>query len=240
MKHTPDSFRPALPAVSRLLAVTALVACAMPALAGRPLASEDAGVLDRGDCELEGAAAHASVSGASGSERALQLGCGIGFDTQLALGLARASAGGAHADGLALGGKTSLWKGSEDAGLALAYSLAWGRAGGGSWEHAETALNLAYSRPTSKELTLHANLGHARDEIGGAAATTWSLALEHAGFGALAPMAEVFGDDREGPWWNLDLRWTVADEKFYIDASYGRQMASGRARLVTLGFKFAF
>jgi hypothetical protein len=173
-------------------------------------------------------------------ERALQLGCGIGFDTQLALGLARASAGGAHADGLALGGKTSLWKGSEDAGLALAYSLAWGRAGGGSWEHAETALNLAYSRPTSKELTLHANLGHARDEIGGAAATTWSLALEHAGFGALAPMAEVFGDDREGPWWNLGLRWTVADEKFYIDASYGRQMASGRARLVTLGFKFAF
>jgi len=53
-------------------------------------------------------------------------------------------------------------------------------------------------------------------------------------------MAEVFGDDREGPWWNLGLRWTVADEKFYIDASYGRQMASGRARLVTLGFKFAF
>ena len=39
---------------------------------------------------------------------------------------------------------------------------------------------------------------------------------------------------------HLGLRWTVADETFYLDASYGRQMASGRARLVTLGFKFAF
>lgn len=240
MKHTPNALRPALSSMSRLLAASALVACATSALAERPLQSEEADVLDRSECEFEGVAAHASVSGASGSERALQLGCGIGHGTQLALGLARASAGGAHADGLALGGKTRLWQGSEDAGLALAYSLAWGRADGGSWEHAETALNLAYTRATSKALTWHANLGHARDEIGGAAATTWSLALEHAGFGAFAPMAEVFGDDREGPWWNLGLRWTLADEKVYLDASYGRQMASGRARLVTLGFKFAF
>jgi hypothetical protein len=53
-------------------------------------------------------------------------------------------------------------------------------------------------------------------------------------------MAEVFGDDRSDAWLNGALRWHVIDDTLFIDGSYGVQMNSGRARLVTLGLKFAF
>lgn len=97
-----------------------------------------------------------------------------------------------------------------------------------------------YSRPLPAELTLHANLGHARDEIGKQRSTTWGLALEHAGFGPVAPMAEFFGDDREPAWWNLGLRWTAVPERVFVDFSYGRQMSSAQPRMLTAGFKIAF
>lgn len=44
--------------------------------------------------------------------------------------------------------------------------------------------------------------------------TNWALAIEHEGFGALAPMAEVFGDDRGSRSWNLGLRYTLVPDQF--------------------------
>lgn len=225
-----------------LLTVLLGTTIAWSAHAGRPLQAEDAGVLDRGACEVEGAVARLSAEGATARERGLQLGCGIGLNSQLALGAASAKDGGARARGLALAGKTALWSGHGDdpAALALAWGLQWLKADGDTWRHGGTDINLVYSRPLAAELTLHANLGHSRDEAGKQRSTSWALALEHAGFGSLAPMAEVFGDDREAPWWNLGLRWNAVPERLDVDFSYGRQMASGRPRLLTLGFKLAF
>jgi hypothetical protein len=197
--------------------------CATAAHAGRPLQTEDAGVVERGDCELEGASARLKFAGISGRETGLQIGCGVGASTQLALAASGAKAEGVSAHGLEFNGKTTLWTGAaakdeEAASLALAYALSSVKVSGDKWRHAATELNLAYSRPLPSELTLHANLGHARDEIGGTTATTWGLA----------------------PWWNLGLRYTAVPDKLFIDASYGRQMASGRPTLLTVGFKFAF
>lgn len=225
-----------------LLGVLFGATIALSAHAGRPLQAEDAGVLDRGVCEVEGAVARLSADGTTARESALQLGCGIGLNSQLALGAASAKEGGARARGLALAGKTAVWSGQGDdpAALALAWGLQWLKAHGDSWRHAGTDINLVYSRPLPAELTLHANLGHSRDEAGKQRSTSWALALEHAGYGSLALMAEVFGDDREAPWWNLGLRWSAVPERLDVDLSYGRQMASGRPRLVTLGSKLAF
>ena len=64
--------------------------------------------------------------------------------------------------------------------------------------------------------------------------------MEHEGFGPVAPMAELFGNDREAPWWNLGLRSTLAKDKAYIDMSYGRQMTGGTPSLLTAGFKLVF
>jgi hypothetical protein len=230
-----------------LALIAALVVGLLPqaAHAGRPLQTEDAGVLDRADCEVEGFTARASAFGASVRENALQLGCGVGASTQLAVAVAQAKEAGISARGFELNGKTRLWQGAaakvgEPPELALAYALGWARVSGDKTRHAATELNLAYSRPFGAEWTVHANLGHARDEIAKVRATTWGAALEHAGFGTVAPMAELFGDDRNAPWWNLGLRLTAMPDRLFIDASYGRQMASGRPRLWSVGFKAAF
>lgn len=211
-----------------LLTALACAAFSLSAQAGRPLQTEDAGVLERGACELEGATQRVSVDGARATEHALQFGCGIGFKSQVALNASTAKDGSERSRGLALVGKTALWSGAGDnpAGLTLAWGLQWAKADGDSRRHAATDLNLVYSRPLPAELTLHANLGHSRDELGKQRSTTWGLALEHAGFGPVAPMAEFFGDDREPAWWNLGLRWTVVPEKVFLDVSYGRQMSS--------------
>jgi hypothetical protein len=230
-----------------LALITALAAGLLPqaAHAGRPLQTEDAGVLDRADCEVEGFTARASAFGASVRENALQLGCGVGASTQLAVTVAHAKEAGISARGFELNGKTRLWQGAaakdgEPPELALAYALGWGRVSGDKTRHAATDLNLAYSRPLDAALTAHANLGHARDELANSRATTWGLALEHAGFGAVAPMAEFFGDDRDAPWWNLGLRVTAMPDRLFIDASYGRQITSGKPTLWSVGFKAAF
>lgn len=218
---------------------------AAPAHAGRPLQTEDAGVLERGACEIEGAGARVKASGVTAREQTLQWGCGVGASTQLALALASAKAEGIRASGVEINGKTELWSGTAAKdqaapALALAYAVASVKVRGDKWRHAATELNLAYSRPVPADLTLHANLGHARDEIGKGRATTWGLALEHAGFGPVAPMAELFGDDREAPWWNLGLRYTAIADKLFFDTSYGRRMAGARPTLITVGFKFAY
>jgi hypothetical protein len=232
-----------LPVLSAVALACALTAA--PAHAGRPLQTEDAGLLDRGNCELEGATARLKAFGATARETSLQIGCGIGVSTQMALALSGGKDDGLGSRGVELNGKTRLWTGEaakdeEPAALVLAYALSSAKASADKWRHAATELNLAYSRPLPSALTLHANLGHARDEIGKMRATTWSMALEHAGFSGLAPMAELFGDDRAAPWWNLGLRYSAVPDTLFIDASYGRQIAGGRPTLVTVGFKFAF
>jgi hypothetical protein len=226
-----------------LLAALLGAAIAIGAQAGRPLQTEDAGVLERGQCELEGAAERLrDADGARARGTSLQFGCGIGLSTQVALNASRAKADGERTRGLAIVGKTGLWTGpgDEPAQLTLAWGANWIKPDGERRRHESLDLNLVYSRPLPAELTLHANLGHTRDRIVRQRTTSWGLAIEHAGFGSLAPMAEVFGDDREAPWWNLGLRWTAVLDHVYFDMSYGRQVASGRPRLVTVGFKFAY
>lgn len=224
-----------------------LLASVLPAaaLAGRPLITEDAGVLERGACEVEGFHAQASAGGSSALANSLQLGCGLGLNSQIALAAATTRAGSDRERGLALGGKTGLWQaeGDDAPALTLAWGLAWSRPDGQSRRHAGTALNLVYSAPAFAGTTWHANLGHARDEIARQRSTTWAFALEHEGFDVgvkLAPMAELAGDDREAPLWNLGLRATLWPERVFVDGSYGRQIASGRPRTWTLGFKIAF
>lgn len=228
---------PRLPILTALLAATVA-----PAHAGRPLQTEDAGILERGQCEIEGAAERQKEPGApTASGQGVQLACGVGGASQVALAASHARAGGLRVQGLRLGGKTELWNGGGDG--AAAFTLAWGLTGakatGQAWEHAESELNAVLSVPVPGA-TLHANLGHRRDELGLRRATTWGLAWEHAGIGAWATMAEIVGDDRDAPWWNLGLRFTARPERLFLDLSYGRQMNGIRPSLITLGFKTVF
>jgi hypothetical protein len=213
-----------------------LVACV--AHAGRPLQTEDAAVMDPHACELEAAHGDWRLGGDGQRQTSLQLGCGVGWGTEAALNAVRPRE-------LALNGKTLLastvWP-AGDAQLTLAWSLSHRRVKTG-WRRSSAGLILVASLPLTRDLTLHPNLGHQRDEMLGRRSTTWALAVEHGGFGEggrWQPMAEVFGDDRGRPWANAALRVGLVPDRVFVDASYGRQLSGFRARLKTAGFKLAF
>jgi hypothetical protein len=222
----------------------AALACGSAAHAGRPLQTEDADVLERGACEVEAFTARLSTVPAVSRTRELQLGCGLGLSTQLALATGVESEPGERMRILALSGKTSLLQFPAAAGdspaLTLAYRLDWSKNTGQTWRHASSEVKLVYSAPLSDEFTLHANVGSERDQQARRSSTSWGLAVEHGGCGPVSLMAEVFGDDREASWWNAGLRWAVLQDRWFADISYGRQMASGTPRLVTIGFKLVF
>lgn len=211
-----------------------LLATCGPADAGRPLQTEDAGVIDPGGCELEGAHSESRLGAERVRQSSLQLGCGIGSGTEVALQALRPRE-------LALVGKTQLTS-AGPAQVTLAWTLAH-RHVETAWRRSGASLNLVASTPAGPDWTLHANLGHLRDELQHRRSTTWALAAEHNGLGANGrwqPMAEVFGDDRGRPWANAALRLTLVPDRVFVDGSIGRQLGGTRARLATAGFKFAF
>ncbi|HET7862834.1 MAG TPA: hypothetical protein VFL86_00370 [Burkholderiaceae bacterium] len=227
-----------------LICAGILALLSLPALGARPMQTDDAGVLERADCELEGSSLRQLADGERSTQSGLQLGCGIGGKTQVALAAATANDAGMHHSGLALLGKHGLWQAAPGDGpgaaLALSWQIAEARTPGGSWHHEGSELRLIGSQPLDEDVTLHANIGHAHNVEDRMHSTSWGVALEHAPLSALAglaPMAEVFGDDRDPVWWNLGLRYSVIAEKLCVDASYGRQ--AGRS-LLTVGFKLAF
>ena len=189
-------------------------------------------------CEVEGAFSHWRDGAGHTRQNYLQLGCGIGGGTEIAMQAFKPHE-------LGLNGKTLFFStawGEGDAQLSLAWSLnhrrvetAWRRSGAG--------LILVASAPLSRDWTAHANLGHARDELQRRRSTTWALAAEHNGLGEAGrwqPMAEVFGDDHGRPWANAALRVALVPDLVFVDASLGRQLGGAKARLATAGFRLTF
>lgn len=215
-----------------------LAAAAGAAHAGRPLQADDAPVMDPQACEVEGAHTDWRAAGRDLRQSYLQLGCGIGWGTEIALQALRPRE-------LALGGKTQLFStpwADGDAQLSLAWSLAH-RHVEAAWRRSGAGLLLVASLPLSRDWVMHANLGHQRDELLRRRSTTWALAAEHNGLGEQGrwqPMAEVFGDDHGRPFANAALRLALRPGSVFVDASLGRQLGGAGARLATAGFRLAF
>src|SRR5574343_1339828 len=220
-----------------------LVLMAGPALAGRPLATEDAGVLGAGECEVESYLGRARERGApSATQQSVQLGCGTPVDTQVALQLQRARQSGAAASAWNVVGKTSVVDGGDDdPSFALAWSFGQVRETG-RWRWDPQTVNAVASWPLAPRLTLHGNLGWSHSSQARQSRTTWCVALEHASSDTLDVMAETFGDDRlrGGPWWQLGLRWAAIPERLWLDTSLGWHFGDGRERAATVGLRLAF
>ncbi|MBL0124632.1 MAG: hypothetical protein IPP88_18525 [Betaproteobacteria bacterium] len=121
-----------------------------PAWAGRPLATEDAGVLGDRECEIESYAGQARES-SSPNVNALwvQYGCGIGRNTQLAFGAGTERSAGDLTKAAALTGKTFLRELTEEqTGFTLAYALFGAQEPGNSFKHEATELKGGRYRPS--------------------------------------------------------------------------------------------
>lgn len=223
--------------LANLLTAGALaLSCAVPVHAGRPLQTDDSGVVKQGACELEAAAARDRASGMSGRLLTAQFACGVPAATEVAAAFVRRHGEGNVSQAVDLGAKTVLSSGA----LAVSYGFAWAKEAPSSWQPAAARVSLVHSRGLSQGVVLHANLGHQRHRQGRYRATTWGLAIEHAGQGGLSPMAELIGDDHDAPFWNVGLRWVPVSDSLSVDLSYGQQLASGRPRVLAVGLTQAF
>ncbi len=234
--------RCARPTAARAAAL--LLALAGPAAhAGRPLQTEDAGVLDPGACELEAVLERAAAGPARARAQGLGVGCGVVTGLQLGVSVGEARAEGERARAAGLGGKWHLAGNDDGPQLTLTAAAAWARAPGSGWQRAGAGIGLVASVPVPGS-TVHLGLDHGRDRLAGRDTTSWGLAWESdarpLGPLAWAPMAEVVGDDRDGAAFNLGLRLTVLAERLWLDASWGRRFSGERDRVATLGLKLAF
>lgn len=231
--------------LTRWMPAALVLACLQPAWAARPLATDDAGTIAAGDCEVEASRLLTRSGGDREGETGAALACGVGFGAQLGVGHGQARGPEGRAQATTLSAKAGIWQGQGDNAAALAVSgaLGWGRSSGQGWQRDSSDVRLIGTVPFRYGF-VHANIGHARSHTGGPKATLWGLALEHlpaqmAGMG-WAPLAEVYGDDRGDRWVNVGVRTTVLPDRLFVDVAYARQQAPDKARAWNAGLRFAF
>lgn len=230
------------------IGVLALALLCAPAFAGRPLTTEDAGLIETGGIEVESyyfRQTERDTPAVNGLH--LQTSVGIGHRTQLGIGVGASRQYNEDFDArksngeYSIGGKTALKELTDDSyGIALAYGVGRSRDVGERFRYDTTGINGVVTVPVDKWL-LHANLGWQRSRLAAVNATTWALAAERTG--AIGPVdlaVETFGDDHEPAWLQLGARWVVKEDRFFLDASYGVQTGSSRAKMLSLGCKLAF
>lgn len=220
----------------------ALLCSAIACHAGRPLATEDTDILDQKECEWESFVAHeTSAANPAVDGGTTQIGCGLGYSTQLALAYSRARSAGLSAQGLSLVGKIGLIDRKDDAmGLTLAWSLGSEKApGSSSFKHETSQLNLVAAMELAEHVTVFANLGWVHSKAARASSTTWNLAAEYALASGVDLLAEVYGDDRTKPWLGTGVRWRLTPQ-LNINASYSVQRETPRTKLWTVGVNLGF
>ena len=218
-----------------------LTALAPLAFAGRPFVTEDAGIIAPGRCEVESFAAYAA-SRDDPAERgvSLQVACGIGVNTQLALQGEYYGSEGTHRTMGSFNGKTALRPLTDmETGVAVAYALRGTGLPDSSFRHEESNIVLVVSVPLERTV-VHANLGVVRTQSDGRTAGAYALLVERLGESGLDFGVEAFGEFNKAPWVGTGVRYAVKPETFFIDASARVQTDSARTRQFTLGVKYAF
>ncbi len=224
-----------------LLAATALSAPCVHA--ARPFATEDAGTLAKGSCELE-AVAEQSRARAEAKVRTstAQGACGVGASTQVGFGFSQTRAADGRSRSLTVSGKTLLIDGGDkNPSLTVAYGGDFARkALGEGAELNSTAAMLVVTVPAGDWGTLHANLGAQQqrrpDKVNSG---IWALALEKPVSSTVDVGIETYGDARSPAWVGLGLRWTPS-AGVSLNASAAQQSGQDRAKAFSLGVKFDF
>lgn len=219
------------------------ILCAVPLYgqAGAPLATEDADILDKADCEWEGTyarqTAHRSPS-TNGWDT--KISCGIGLSTQVALAYGEAHSAGLRVRGTALEGKTGLIERKDDGiGLTVAWAFGGVKEPGKEFKHDYTQVYLVATQEIVKDVTWHANLGWMRNQLEHRNVATWNLAGEYALGHGVDLVGEFYGEEHSKPWWGVGTRWQ-ATESLSLNTGFGMQSENPRIRQWTVGFKYAF
>ncbi len=224
------------------LAAATLALLATSAHAGRPLVTEDAGVLGKGECEWESFLDSGRVSGSpTVNGWNTQLGCGVLGSSQVAVSYGQAKGGGITGQIASINGKTGLYK---NKGGDLALTLAWGVLGskvtGGSFGTDSVFLNGVLSKQVNEQVTINANLGWSQDRSVSPKRgfSNANVALEYNLGNGLEVMGEVMSVDGESGY-GVGLRY-AASKAWSLNLGYLVQNPSPQYRQWSLGAKFTF
>lgn len=222
-----------------LLLMTALSFLPISCWAASPLATEDAGVKEQGECEFEmvaGRLLSPKISVGSG-----QLGCGIGFKTELAFSPSKEIGQNSNTAHLTFSGKTSLRTLNENqAGVAIAYAVWSGKEKSNAMKYETAEVKTVVTVPYQSWL-LHANAGLSHICLSHENRVTWAIAAERlAAVKAVDLTAEIFGDTKSDPWVQVGARWNAVPDRLFFNVSYGIQTNENQSRLMTVGLTLAF
>ena len=219
-----------------------LALCAPAAQAARPMAADDAAILDPRQCQLETWAQH---SRAQNEYWALPA-CHFGGGWELAAGMARTYGlqGGGRGTLALLQAKTVLRAPQDDGwglGLVLADQFRAGAGGKG-----DVSLNFPLSLELAGDKVLmHANLGWLRqrgqaDQPSPGVQRGWALGLELAAGERAAFTVEAYGRQRAGSYVQLGARYSLIPGRADIDIGYGdRAGRRGSERYLAVGLTLA-
>ena len=211
----------------RTLTLVGCAAVTTTALAGRPLAVDDAGTNAKDEGHVEVWAARA------GGATTLNVSPAYAFADGLELSALLARDQGNGVTGSALQLKWLLTP-SQDKGCNLGASFGAARAsGGGASANAGFITGLLSCNATALG-NLHLNLGSLKTS-GQSAVGTWGVAIERE-FGAVTPHIEWFGSEGSKPTRQIGVRGDIVKD-IQLDGTVGR---SDGATLYSLGLKFKF
>ncbi len=228
--------------LTRTLMAVAALSLIFSAHAGRPLATEDAGILNKSECEWESFGARSTSEGISVNVINTQVACGVGADTQLAVSAGRASSQGVSSNIYTLNAKTEVFKVKDSTAVTVAYGLIGTKAPGEGNRLSGLFVNGVVTQPVTDKITLHGNLGWNQDRSTAdrTVTTSWNFAGEYAAGGGVDVVAEVYGDDRsKGANLGTGLRWQ-ATKDVSLNGSLAISTAKPREKLLTVGGKLTF
>ena len=221
------------------LAALAFALLASSAQAQRSrLGEED--VAKPGDCELDLAASRQSARGAAAErESALQLDCGIGWRTELVVGVVRRHGGGGRADAIELEARTALF---QRGGVAwsVVYGAAAERRAGASWRGSGHRVGIDAAWRPAEAWVLDGRIVRQRDRIEGRSSWVSSFGLEHELSDRAEARLEIEDESRSRPLLGLELRYEFWPDRARLGLSYAARAGAARERRWGLGVTFEF
>jgi hypothetical protein len=218
-----------------------ILALPVAAHAGQPLATDDADVKAARECEWETSATRERTPGEPATTAwTTQLGCGIGFGTELTVGGGRTRGDGDPATLWSLSGKTALSeRGESTPGLALAWAVLADQSPGVPPKAHGWLVSVVASQPLAADWTAHLNLGMSHDRPTQRDRFSWAVGVEHTLSDAFDLTAETFGVGADDPSAALGLRWN-AHKRVVVGLAWTHDFSPARARAVTLTTTWAF
>ena len=204
------------------------------ALAGRPLTTEDAAILEDKACQLEAWADRARDVTTGWLVPACNFGLGVewqvGFSREWEGGASRMPEAYAQAKGLFREAtEQSRWS----AGWVVGVTRRPHNESHRGWEHPYVLAPVSWS---VDRWNFHVQPGWARDRETGRDITTWGAAVEHTSK-PLDWVAEVFGQNSEKPFVRAGLRWTPIIGHLDLDLTYVTRAGGTKdERFVSVGF----